>query len=129
MSLVYVVDDEVDILEILGDVLESEGHEVATFEDGESLLEAVEEELPDVVLLDINMPGPSGWDVRRELRSDSRTSDIPVIAVTARGGEGVEGSARDALGFTDFIRKPFRLPDVLDRVEAVLEQAPAGEST
>lgn len=128
MSLVYVVDDEADILEILGDALETEGHDVRRFEEGESLLEAVDEERPDVVLLDINMPGPSGWDVRRELRSDHRSADVPVIAVTARGGEGVEGSARDALGFADFIRKPFRLPDVLDRVETVLEQAPPGEA-
>lgn len=128
MSRIYVADDEADILDILDEALATEGHDVETFFDGEALLERVRQDRPDLILLDINMPGPSGWDVRRELRKDPETADVPVIAVTARGGDGVEGSARDALEFTDYIRKPFRLPEVLERVEAVLEGAPAGEA-
>lgn len=129
MSRVFVVDDEEDILEILGEALEAEGHEVETFESGDRLLDRMGEVRPDLVLLDITMPGLSGWDVRRELRKDPETSEVPVVAVTARVGDGVEGSARDALDFADYIRKPFRLPDLLDRVEAVLEDAPRGEPT
>lgn len=128
MSLIYLADDEADILDIVGSAIESEGHTVETFEEGTSLLDRVQEQPPDLVLLDINMPGPSGWEVRRELRKDPGSADVPVVAVTARGGDGVKGSAEDALGFADFIRKPFRLADLLDRVEAVLEDPPAGEA-
>lgn len=128
MSRIYLADDEEDILEILGEALEAEGHTVETFGDGAGLLERAEERAPDLVLLDINMPGLSGWDVRRELRKDPDHAEVPVVAVTARGGTGVEGSARDALEFADYIRKPFRLPDLLERVEDALEQPPAGEA-
>lgn len=128
MSLVYVADDEEDILEILTEALEAEGHAVEAFPDGPGLLERVDERVPDLVLLDINMPDLSGWEVRRELRKEPEFAEVPVVAVTARGGTGVEGSARDALEFADYIRKPFRLPDLLERVEAVLGEPATGEA-
>lgn len=116
---VFVVDDEPDLRELLSEALTADGYTVTTFPDGESLFSGFGDDLPDAILLDINMPGMSGWDVIERLRADPTTAEIPVIAVTARGGGGIERSAQDGLGFASFVRKPFRL----DELTAALERS------
>lgn len=117
---VFVVDDEPDLRELLSEALTADGYTVTTFPDGESLFSGIDDaDLPDAILLDINMPGMSGWDVIERLRADPATAGIPVIAVTARGGDGIERSAQDGLGFANFVRKPFRL----DELTAALERS------
>lgn len=116
---VFVVDDEPDLRELLSEALTADGYTVTTFPDGESLLSGFDDGLPDAILLDINMPGLSGWEVVERLRADPVTAEIPVIAVTARGGSGIERSAQDGLGFANFVRKPFRL----DELTATLERS------
>lgn len=116
---VFVVDDEPDLRELLSEALAADGYTVTTFPDGESLLSGFDDDdLPDAILLDINMPGMSGWDVIERLRADPVTAKIPVIAVTARGGGGIERSAKDGLGFANFVRKPFRLDDLTATLES-----------
>lgn len=115
---VYVVDDEPELRGLMEEALQAEGYKVRGFPDGEAVLEGLEEDpLPDAVLLDINMPGLSGWDVRERMAGDPRTEEIPVIAVTAQGGASVENLAREGLGFLDYVRKPFRLDDLLGAIE------------
>lgn len=122
--LVCVVDDEEGIRSLIGEALETEGHRVETFHDGESFLAFSAEERPDLVFLDINMPGMSGWEVQQRLSEDP-DCDTTVVAVTARGGDSVRASAREGLGFDDYLRKPFDLGTLLDTASSILDQAPA----
>lgn len=118
--LVYVVDDEPEIREVIRDTLGSRSYEVETFADGASVLASIAHRAPDLVLLDINMPGMTGWRVREALHADPATASIPVIAVTAQGGGAVETTALQTLGFAGFIRKPFRVKDLIAGIEKVL---------
>jgi DNA-binding response OmpR family regulator len=119
MVLVYVADDEPELAELLSETLTDAGHEVVTAHDGATLLANVERKAPDVILLDINMPGLSGWDVRRKLLE--RKVESPVIAVTAQGGTSTEVSALSTLQFAGFVRKPFKLVEVLNAVDGALK--------
>lgn len=121
---VSVVDDEPRIRTLLAEVLEEQGHEVQTYPDGPSFLEAARDEAPDLVLLDINMPRMSGWEVKERLDADPVLSDTPVLAVTAQGGRSVETSAREAMDFDGFLRKPFDLEDLLDSARRLLDETP-----
>jgi two-component system OmpR family response regulator len=108
MSLVLVVDDEPDIRELLKVNLELAGHRVVTANDGREALAAVQQELPDAILLDLMMPEVDGWDVIQQLKASSGRdlSEIPVFMVTARDEAhqrlrgGIEGALR-------YITKPF----------------------
>lgn len=119
MALVYVADDEPELASLLAETLLDAGHEVVTSNDGAALLARVDDRAPDVILLDINMPGMSGWDVRRALLD--RHIEAPVIAVTAQGGQSTEVSALSTLQFAGFVRKPFKLIEVLDAVDGALK--------
>lgn len=121
--LVCVVDDEEGIRSLIGEALETEGHRVETFEDGESFLAFTDAEAPDLVFLDINMPGINGWEVQQRLVEDPEV-DPTVVAVTARGGDSVRTSAREGLGFDEYLRKPFDLHTLLDTASSMLEEAP-----
>lgn len=118
MALVYVADDEPELASLLAETLTDAGHEVLTSPDGMSLLAKVEKRQPDLILLDINMPGLSGWEVRKELIQ--RGVSAPVIAVTAQGGQSTEVSALSTLHFAGFVRKPFKLVEVLSAVDGAL---------
>jgi CheY-like chemotaxis protein len=118
--LVYVVDDHDGIREVMREMLEARAYEVVTFGDGAAALDAVKARAPALVLLDINMPGMTGWRVREALRDDPATASIPVIAVTAQGGAAIETSAIVTLKFDGFLRKPFRVKDLISKVEKVL---------
>ncbi|HCY85116.1 MAG TPA: hypothetical protein DHV36_08285 [Desulfobacteraceae bacterium] len=118
--VVLVVDDteaNVDMLvEALGDL-----YDVMVAMDGEETLEMVEEERPDLILLDIMMPEMDGFEVCERLKADAATRDIPVIFLT--GKTDPEDKERGmALGAIDYIIKPFDIPDVQARVKAHLEK-------
>lgn len=118
--LVCVVDDEEGLRSLIREALEIEGHRVESFGDGESFLSFARDNPPDLVFLDINMPGISGWEVQQRLDEDP-SLDSAVIAVTARGGDSVRTSAREGLGFDDYIRKPFDLDTLLDTASSMLD--------
>ncbi|MDX1612420.1 MAG: response regulator, partial [Candidatus Thermoplasmatota archaeon] len=98
-------------------------YHVSPFSSGDALLEGLSEGTPDLILLDINMPGHSGWEVRGMLKDRQDTANVPVIAVTAQGGSSIEQSARETLEFTDYLRKPFKMADLWNTVETALTQA------
>ena len=118
---VVVIEDEPDILELIEYNLRREGFEVATATSGRSGLSAIGRENPDIVLLDLLLPGLDGLDVCRRLRSVDSTRDLPIIMVTARGEESdvVLGLG---LGADDYIHKPFSPRELVARVRAVLRR-------
>ena len=86
-GLVLVIDDEKDLLELVRYNLEKEGYRVRMAEDGEAGLKSVERELPDIVIVDLMLPGIDGLDVCRRLRADQRTAGTPIIMLTAKSAE------------------------------------------
>ena len=116
---VLVVDDDELILQILTTILDMEDFEVRTVETGEDALAAVEEELPDVVVLDVMMPGMDGLEVCTRLRAEPETKDVPVILLTARGDPEDRQRGLDA-GADAYLTKPFS-PLELIRIIGTLE--------
>ncbi|HTP86713.1 MAG TPA: response regulator transcription factor [Bryobacteraceae bacterium] len=125
---ILVVDDEPQIRRILRTTLTGEGYEVDDARSGEEALEKVREFRPDLLLLDINMPGMGGLAACRVLRADTQ---VAIIMLTVRNSEADKVSALDA-GADDFVTKPFSTPELLARIRAALRrvpvppQAPAG---
>ena len=117
-ALVLIVDDTEENVEILVEALADE-YEVAVAMDGESALDAVKEELPDIILLDVMMPDIDGYEVCRRLKASEETSSIPVIFLTALSD--VNSKTRGfELGATDFVIKPFEISEVRARVHTHL---------
>ncbi|TQS44275.1 response regulator transcription factor [Cryptosporangium phraense] len=124
MSTILVADDDRDILDLVAFKLGAAGHEMITATDGASALTEARRAVPDIVVLDVAMPGMSGLDVCRELRADSVTQAIPVILLTARGQES-DVEAGFNVGADDYIVKPFSPRELQSRVTALLSRARA----
>ena len=118
---ILVVEDEPAIQELIAANLARAGHTVLRATDGETGLRIVREALPDLILLDWMLPGISGLDFARRLRADSRTRDVPVIMLTARGEE-VDKIAGLEAGADDYITKPFSPRELVARIKAVLRR-------
>jgi cyclic di-GMP phosphodiesterase len=116
---VLVVDDDPAIRNLHTDLLSGAGYEVAVASDGDEALARVEARLPDLVLLDLDMPRVSGYEVCRRLKSDPRTRFIPVVILTGALAEQARLQAWE-LGADDFLSKPFRTKQVLTRCRALL---------
>jgi two-component system, OmpR family, phosphate regulon response regulator PhoB len=116
---VLVAEDDLDIRELLVRKLTLSGYQVTAVSDGLQARKAIAEHRPDVVLLDVTMPGMSGLDVVEELRSHPDTAELPVILLTARSQE-FDISTGFALGATDYVVKPFSPRDLVERVARVL---------
>ena|SRR5215218_2650589 len=120
--LILVADDDADILALVAFRLRCDGHDVVTAGNGEDALELARERTPDLLVLDIRMPGVTGLDVLRELRSSEATGAIPVILMTASvQDESLERGY--AAGADDYVMKPFSTEDLTRRVEALLAGA------
>jgi CheY-like chemotaxis protein len=109
---ILVVDDAEQVRQILSFVLTGKGYDVTQASDGNQALLRVEEEIPDLIVLDAMMPGRTGFDVAGTLKSDARTKHIPIVMLTALPPASAEDSASD-----DFVSKPFQLKDLLARIE------------
>lgn len=119
---VLVVDDDRDIRDLVTFKLEQAGYEVRQAEDGLQGLDAVREWSPDLVVLDVMMPGLSGIDVTRELRADPATAATPVILLTAKAQEA-DVETGFVTGADDYVVKPFSPRELVSRVQAVLARA------
>ena len=119
MPRILIVDDEPEMLRGLEDNLQFEGYQTVTAGDGKKGLALALSEAPDLILLDVMMPGMSGWDLCRELRQ--RGLDVPVIMLTARGEE-VDRVLGLELGADDYVTKPFSLRELMARIRAVLRR-------
>ena len=117
---IMVVDDEPDILFTVGQMLELSGYEVIKAVDGKECLEKLDEQIPDLVLLDIMMPEMSGWDVAAKIKENPNWNNIPIIFLTAKGDTMSVGMG--GLAAEDYIVKPFNVKDLKNRVEQVLNR-------
>lgn len=118
---IFIIEDDEDITELLKYNLTREGYRVASVTSGEESLEAVKGNLPDLILLDLMLPGLDGLEVCRLLKRDARTSHIPIIMVTAKGEE-VDIVTGLELGADDYITKPFSPKVLLARVRTVIRR-------
>jgi CheY-like chemotaxis protein len=116
---VLVVEDEPENRLLLGMVLTAEGYEVVETEDGPSALRALAQQLPDVILLDVMMPGMNGYAVFERLREDPRTKPIPVIMLTALAQRADVERAVE-LGVEGYVTKPFEPSELLHAIEQAL---------
>ncbi len=118
-TCVLLVEDEEQLRRVMKDLLEREGYTVAEARDGVQALDQVDRLAPDVIILDLNLPGIDGYSVLTQLRSRPATRAIPVVVLTAKGDEDNEVRVFE-LGADDFITKPFRAKALSARLEAVL---------
>lgn len=123
MVKVLITEDDETLLNNLADKLRAEGFSVVTAKDGEAGLEKIRQEIPDLIVLDIMLPGLDGLSICRMVRHDTSTSHIPIIMLTARGTE-VDKIVGLESGADDYIVKPFGLGEFLARVRAVMRRAP-----
>jgi DNA-binding response OmpR family regulator len=123
---VLVIDDEAPIRLLCRVNLEAEGMQVLEANDGPSGVDKAREELPDVILLDVMMPGLDGWQVAEELLDDERTRGIPIIFLTARAELRDRARGLDAGGI-DYVTKPFNPVELAPLVTDLLERVARGE--
>ena len=119
---ILVVDDEAHIVELLVMNLKQNGYDICTASDGREALEAAVTARPDLVLLDLMLPGLGGLEVCRQLRTDPRTTSIPVIMLTAKSEESDKVIGL-GIGADDYITKPFGLRELFARIEVALRRA------
>ncbi len=118
-SSIYILDDDKNITEILALYFKKEGYEVKEFWLGKDLLEAINIEMPNIIIMDIMMPVMDGYDVLKELR---KISNVPVIMLSAKG-ETLDKVLGLELGADDYIVKPFEPKEVLARVKAIMRRS------
>lgn len=123
---ILVVEDEPSLIFTLRDTLESEGYDVIVSEDGEQAVELVKEHSPDLMILDIMLPGKSGYDICKEVRDLKYT--FPIIMLTAKDQE-IDKVKGLNLGADDYLTKPFGVKELLARIQARLRRASAYSSS
>nr|MBA2395017.1 response regulator [Ktedonobacteraceae bacterium] len=116
---ILVVDDEAVLVETIAYNLEQAGYRVVTASDGNSALEAARSESPDLILLDIMLPGIDGLEVCRQLRKESSTATTPIVMLTAKSDE-IDKVVGLEVGADDYVTKPFGRRELLARVRALL---------
>jgi len=121
MQKIYAVEDDEGILALIQYALKAAGFDVAVFTSGEDFLSACAREMPSLALLDIMLPEMDGMQILKKLREEPDTRKLPVIFLTAKGGEFERVSGLDA-GADDYIVKPFSVLELISRVKAVLRR-------
>lgn len=120
--MIYFVEDDSNIRDLVVYTLETTGYQAKGFESGKKFWEALATEVPELVLLDIMLPGEDGNSILKKLKASSKTEDIPVIMVTAKGSEYDKVMGLDS-GADDYITKPFGMMELISRVKAVLRRS------
>ena len=118
---IYIVEDEPDIRETLKYNFSNEGFKVFTAPDGEKALSNIKKVLPDVLILDLMLPGVSGLDVRKSIRADDDIRDMSIIMLTAKGEE-IDRVIGFELGADDYVTKPFSVRELILRVKVLLKK-------
>lgn len=125
--MVFCVEDDGNIRELVVYTLNTTGMEARGFENGSELMKALASEMPELVLLDIMLPGEDGLSILKKLKSSSKTKQIPVIMVTAKGAEYDVVKGLDA-GADDYVTKPFGIMELVSRIKAVLRRTKTEQS-
>jgi len=119
---IFIVEDDPDINEILEDNLWREGYRIRTFTHGEKALDAIMKTPPDLVILDLNLPGMSGIEICKYIRNNELTAEIPVIMLTARSEE-IDKIIGFEVGADDYLTKPFSPRELLARIKVHLRRS------
>ena len=119
---VLIIEDEPDLQEILTYNLESIGYVVHVFDHGTRGLEAVQRLVPDIILLDVMLPGMDGLEICRHLRSNNATKRIPIVMLTAKSEE-VDQLVGFQMGADDYVTKPFKMRVLIERIKSLLRRA------
>ncbi|MEY4697780.1 MAG: hypothetical protein RIT14_2208 [Pseudomonadota bacterium] len=118
-SHVLLIEDEPNIAEAIRFILSRDGCEVSTLNDGSGAVAAVQDMAPDLVILDLMLPGQSGLEILEALRADPQTAALPVMMLTAKG-QGRDREAAERAGVSCFMTKPFSNADMLASVRALM---------
>ena len=127
VQMIFCVEDDDAIRELMMYTLQSAGFEARGFTGGDGFFEALQEEKPELVMLDIMLPGEDVISILKRLRAQTETSDIPVIMATAKGTEYDRVIGLD-LGADDYLSKPFGMMEMLARIRAVLRRSDRGKT-
>src|SRR5258708_5715992 len=126
MTYILAVDDEIELLGTLARVLRREGYEISQASSGEDAWQKIVNRRPDLVILDVMMPGMDGLTLCRQIRSDTRFVDLPVLFLTARNNSEDVVAGLD-VGGDDYVIKPFELSELTARVRALLRRSQRDE--
>lgn len=118
---VLVIEDEPNIIEAISFILSRDGWAVDTHSNGHDAVDVVRAKAPDLVILDVMLPGKSGYDILSELRDDARTRDLPVLMLTARG-QTKDRELAERIGASRFMTKPFSNAEVLEALRELVPQ-------
>jgi len=118
---IFVVDDEEDILDLVEYILSKEGYKLRRFTSGEDVLKAIRQDKPELLLLDLMLPGVDGLDVCKMIKRDDELGNLPIIMLTAKGEEADIVSGLE-IGADDYITKPFSSRVLLARIKAILRR-------
>jgi DNA-binding response OmpR family regulator len=124
--VILVADDDPQILTMLGIRLSKRGYQVVEASDGLQTLKKAREQKPDLVLLDVMMPGKNGWEVAKELRADEELRDVGIVMLTAIG-ERVNEMTSPLYGADAYVDKPFEFADLEAKIKRVLEDRASRE--
>ncbi|MDE5965132.1 MAG: response regulator transcription factor [Eubacterium sp.] len=127
-QLVYIVEDDTSIRELEMYALKNAAFEVSGFTDGRALMTAMEDRVPDIILLDIMLPNEDGLDILSKIRNSALYCNIPVVMVTAKTSE-IDAVKGLDMGADDYITKPFGVMELVSRVKAILRRLDRGKKT
>ena len=116
---VLLIEDEPNIIEAISYILSKDGWRVASHSNGATALDEISRRAPDVVILDVMLPGKTGFEVLRDLRNEDGLAHIPVLMLTARG-QTKDRELAEKVGATHFMTNPFSNSEVLDKVRAMV---------
>ena len=119
---ILIAEDEANIAESLSFILGREGHEVVTAPDGEDALRQLRQRLPDLLILDVMLPGLNGFELLKTLKADARLKDLPVIVLTAKTQQH-DRELAEAIGVAAYLTKPFSNRDIVDHVGRLTARA------
>ena len=125
MAHILVVDDEPEIVKMVGRLMEGRGHRVSVARDGLEALEAVERERPDLLIIDLNLPKLDGFEVTKKLRAVTVTRDLPIVMMTAAFPTVADADRGLTVGADEYVVKPFLREVLLHNVERLLAKAVA----
>ncbi|MEG1431620.1 MULTISPECIES: winged helix-turn-helix domain-containing protein [Eubacterium] len=120
--MIYIVEDDSGIRELVMYTLQNSGYTVCGFEQGDELFSSLSDPFPELILLDIMLPGEDGIQILKKLRQDERTKAIPIIMLTAKSAEYDKVIGLDN-GADDYVTKPFGMMELLSRIKAVLRRS------
>lgn len=123
---VLLIEDEPNIAEAIRFLLSRDGWQVTTLEDGRAAVETVRQLRPDLVILDVMLPGASGFEILEAIRSDPDTATLPVMMLTAKG-QGRDRQAAERAGASLFMAKPFSNAEFLQAAQRLLARGPAAD--